>query len=213
MRARSLEEQIESKRTSKLRLIQKGFESIRIQGRVSSYYIMEISRCIDRGMFLASIELCTTLVEIWLRDLLVVRKATTDLSISKDLYRLLITKYDREIEGASKRGLSSHRIIKELEELDVLTTSEVDWLMTLFKKVRNLFHHGLSGRVVDPDYKSEEINLEPSSRTEAFLALAFGNPPDSRLLDFEEFLDLEAERILEETLNFLSIHELPSVTN
>jgi hypothetical protein len=171
---------------------------------------MEISRCIDRGMLLAAMELCTTLVEIWLRDLLVVRKATTDLSINKDQYKLLITKYDREIEGSDKRGLSSHKIISQLTELNVLNTEEIEWLHSLFNKVRNPLHHGLTGRLVDSEYHSRDLVESATSKEQILLATIFGNSPEQRLSSFEEFLDREAINILEETLNFLANHDLPS---
>ncbi len=210
MIARSLEEQLEAEHCKKLRVIQASFESIRIQGRVSSYYIMEISRCIDRGMLLAAIELCTTLVEIWLRDLLVIRKATADLSINREQYRLLITKYDREIEGSNKRGLSSHKIINQLTELDVLNAKEVEWLYSLFNKVRNPLHHGLTGKLLDPEYHSQDLVESATSKEAILLAEVFGSSPEKRLSCFEEFLDREAIGILEETLNFLANHDLPS---
>lgn len=210
MIARSLEEQLEAESCQKLRVIQASFESIRIRGRVSSYYIMEISRCIDRGMLLAAIELCTTLVEIWLRDLLVIRKATNDLSINKNQYKLLITKYDREIEGSNKRGLSSHKIIGQLTELQVLNDEEVKWLHSLFNKVRNPLHHGLTGKLLDPEYHSKNLVESATSKEEMLLATIFGNSPEQRLSQFEEFLDQEAIGILEETLNFLANHDLPS---
>ncbi|MFT5852655.1 MAG: hypothetical protein ACI87J_002633 [Colwellia sp.] len=174
------------------------------------YYVIEISRCIDRGMLLAAMELCTTLVEIWLRDLLVVRKATTDLSINKDQYKLLITKYDREIEGSDKRCLSSHKIISQLTELNVLNTEEIEWLHSLFNKVRNPLHHGLTGRLVDPEYHSRDLVESATSKEQILLATIFGNSPEQRLSSFEEFLDREAINILEETLNFLANHDLPS---
>ncbi|WP_289028110.1 hypothetical protein [uncultured Paraglaciecola sp.] len=210
MIARSLEEQLEAESCQKLRIIQASFESIRIQGRVSSYYVMDISRCIDRGMLLAAIELCTTLIEIWLRDLLVVRKATTDLSINKEQYKRLITKYDREIEGSDKRGLSSHQIISQLAKLNVLNTEEVEWLHSLFNKVRNPLHHGLTGKLVDPEYHSRDLVESAISKEEVLLATIFGNYPEQRLSSFEEFLDREAIGILEEALNFLVNHNLPS---
>lgn len=210
MIARSLEQQLEAKHCKKLRVIQASFESLRIRGRVSSYYIMEISRCIDRGMLLAAIELSTTLVEIWLRDLLVVRKASTDLSIDKYQYRLLITKYDREIEGSKERGLSSHIIISQLTELDVLNSKEVEWLQSFFNKVRNPLHHGLTGKFLDPEYHSQDLVDSATSKEEILLAEVFGNSPEKRLSCFEEFLDREAIGILEGTLNFLANHALPS---
>lgn len=76
MPTRSLEEQFEPKRANCLRLIKEAFLALRVNGRVFSYYLPEISRAIDRGMLLAAIHLATTLLEIWLRDLLVIRKAT-----------------------------------------------------------------------------------------------------------------------------------------
>ena len=76
MSARSLEEQFEPKVAERLRLVSEAFLALRVHGRVSNYYLLEIARTIDHGMLLAAIELATTLLEIWLRDLLVIRKST-----------------------------------------------------------------------------------------------------------------------------------------
>lgn len=123
MLTRSLEEQFEPERASRLRLIEEAFLALRVSGRVSSYYLSEISRAIDCGMQLAAIQLATTLLEIWLRDLLVIREATCNPVKSKHELLWLMAKIDREIEGVDD-GLRFGHLVTKLHALEVINKSK-----------------------------------------------------------------------------------------
>jgi hypothetical protein len=140
---RSLEEQFEPEIAGRLRLIIEAFLALRVSGLVSNYYLYEIARAIDRGMLLAAITLATTLLEIWLRDLLVIRKTTQDTCASFVEVRLRMTKYDRELEG-TERGPGFADLVIQLRALDVVDSGEVDWLNETYRKLRTPLHHGLS---------------------------------------------------------------------
>lgn len=210
MPTRSLEEQFEPDQASRLRLIEEAFLSLRVSGRVSNYYLLEISRAIDRGMLLAAIQLATTLLEIWLRDLLVIRKATQAAVTSKHELRWLMTRIDRESEGI-ETGAKFGDLLKELYTLGVLTDEEVSWLKNTYKQVRNPLHHGISGRIVDPELQQREMLNEPKNKEEMFLASLFASAPDRRISRFEEFIDREVAQHLEGIVNFLAAHQIPSV--
>jgi len=184
--------------------------SLRVTGWVSNYYLLEISRAIDRGMLLAAIQLATTLLEIWLRDLLVIRKATQATMASKHELRWLMTKLDREIEGI-KSGAKFGDLLKELHTLEVLTDEEVAWLQSTYKQIRNPLHHGISGRIVDPDLQQREMLNEPKNKEEMFLASIFASAPNRRINRFEEFIDHEVTEHLEGIVNFLAAHQIPGL--
>lgn len=177
MATRSLEEQFKPERANRLRLIEGAFLALRVSGRVSNYYLLEISRAIDRGMLLAAIHLASTLLEIWLRDLLVIRKATQNSVKSKHELCWLITKIDREIEGVNG-GLRFGELVRELRTLEVIDENEASWLKETYKQLRNPLHHGISGRIVDPDFEGREMLNTPKSKEEMFLASIFASAPD-----------------------------------
>lgn len=210
MPTRSLEEQFEPERANRLRLIEEAFLALRVSGRVSGYYLSEISRAIDRGMLLAAIQLATTLLEIWLRDLLVIRKVTQNTIKSTHELRWLMTKIDREIEGIDN-GSRFADLIRELQTLEVIDEGEVSWLKETYKQLRNPLHHGISGRIVDPEFAQREMLNEPKNKEGMFLASIFASAPDRRINQFEEFVDHEIEQHLEGIVNFLAAHQIPSV--
>lgn len=206
---RTLEQQFEPEDAAKLRIIQKAFESLKTGKRVSSYYIFEISRAIDAGMLLAALELSTTLLEIWLRDLLVIRKATKEKIKTNYEMTMFLAKYDRNIEGL-ERGASYHSIVKELEELEVIDSDEKNWLLKIYSEIRNPLHHGLSGRLLDS--KSEVIDVpSDSARTpeEKLLDIILCPSPEDRYEKLESFLDYDSSTYLGEMLNFIAAHEIP----
>lgn len=204
---RTLEEQLEPDKSSRLRIIQHAYESLRVRGRVSSYYIFEISRAIDSGMLLASIELATTLLEIWLRDLLVIRKAMQHSVTSEHEFSWVTTKLDREYEGRV-RGVGYKEIVNELVKLKVIDSEERQWLDSLYGELRNPLHHGLSGRLLDPEFKHLDFLGSAKTKEEMFLASLFCSSPDRRSEVFEEYLDNDVMQHLEAIVNFLAAHQI-----
>lgn len=205
---RSLEDQLEPAIAQRLRIVQAALLSFRIEQRTSSYYLFEIGRALDGGMLLAALELSTTLLEIWVRDLLVIRKVTQHKITSRHQLSWLLTKIDREIEG-TERGTGFPRIVKELRELEVLEDSEVDWLNSVYGKIRNSLHHGLSGRLIDPEMEHRDLLDTPGSKEAMFLAGIFCSSPTRRRDEFEEFIDKQATVVLEQIVNFLAAHPIP----
>lgn len=109
---RALEHQVEPELARRFRVAQHALASLRVTGRASSYYSFEIHRAVDSGMFLSVIILCSSLLEIWLRDLLVIRKATQSSPKSKREFEWRISQVDREIEG-DECGMSFGDILKK----------------------------------------------------------------------------------------------------
>jgi hypothetical protein len=210
MTSRSLEEQFEPEVAARLRLVSEAFLALRVSGRVSNYYLLEIARAIDHGMLLAAIELATTLLEIWLRDLLVIRKATQVPATSSHELRWRMTKHDREIEG-TKRGAGFAAMVEELRQFEVLDDEETAWLKETYEKIRTPFHHGISGRIVDPTLEHGDLLNDPDTKEAMFLATILASAPDRRINQFEEFVDHQVGTHLEGIVNFLAAHQIPRV--
>lgn len=202
--SRPLEEQLDHSLVQRLRVVQIALSSLRVGKRVSSYYIFEIERAIEAGMLLAVFELSTTLLEVWVRDLLVIRKVMQKGVTSKKQLAMELANIDQELEGI-ERGPNFLTIVTELRKLDVLDDDEINWLRNDYQKTRNNIHHGLSGRLLSPNNENSKI-----------LAEILGSPilrgasnPTKRLREFEDFIDEQAILFLEELVNFLANHQIP----
>ena len=210
MTSRDLSHRVESPAAERLRLVAHAFLALRVEGRASRVYINEIAEAISNGMLLAAMELSTTLLEIWVRDLLVIRKLTQKNPKTKHQIRWLLTKIDRETEGLS-RGQMFAPMCKELLDLAVIDAEELEWLESFYKRVRTPLHHGISGRMVDPDGQAGDMLSTATTNEQMFLASIFGSAPHKRADQLEDYVYAFAPGILEECVNFLAAHQIPRV--
>ena len=190
-----------------MRIAQAALLSLRVDGRASSYYLFEIARAIDCGMLLAAIMLSTTLLELWVRDLLVVRKVCQHKVTSRHESNWLLTKIDRELEGL-ERGAQFSQMARQLHELEVINAQELAWLQATQRRIRNTLHHGLTGRLLNPE-PAQDLLQAPSSKEAMLLASIWCSLPTDRLDQFETLLDREVPALLEDVVNFLAAHPLP----
>lgn len=209
MNNRRLYNRVEEPLANRLRVVSLALLELRVDGRASRIYINEISEAIDQGLLLAATELATTLLEIWVRDLLVVRKITKSKIKSRGELDYLLTKIDLETEGIS-RGLMFPAMCGELLELNGITQDELEWLQTIYKKTRTPLHHGISGRIVGSNEIDKDFIDNASSKEEMLLATVFCSPPHRRANDFEDFIYESSVEILEGIVNFLGTHQIPS---
>ncbi|BCN38163.1 hypothetical protein ALDI51_14820 [Alicycliphilus denitrificans] len=208
---RGLAQRVEEPMASKLRLIAKALLELRVDGRASRLYLNEIADAINNGMLLAAIELSTTLLEIWVRDLLVIRKLTQRECKTKAQLHLALNQIDRETEGLT-RGEMFPSMCRQLADLEVIDSKELEWLEATYKRVRTPFHHGVSGRIVDPGGEANEIvgRAQESARgAEILLAMIFGSAPHRRADSLETEIYSIAPALLAEITNFLAAHPIP----
>ena len=209
MNNRRLYDRVEEPLANRLRVVSLALLELRVDGRSSRIYINEIAEAIDQGLLLAATELATTLLEIWVRDLLVVRRATKSEIKSRRELDYLLMKIDLEIEGIS-RGLMFSTMCNELLELNVITQAELEWLQNIYKKTRTPLHHGISGRIVGSNEIDKDFIDNASSMENMFLATVLCSPPHRRANDLEDSIYESSAEILEGIVNFLGTHQIPS---
>lgn len=179
--------------------------SLRCKGRASRIYIKEIVEAIYLGLLLAAIDLSTTLIELWIRDLLVIERLKQSTYRSKRELLNQLAKIDQEIEGV-KNGMSFRKMCEELKDLESITSPEFDWLLSFYETVRTPFHHGISGRIVNS-----------SNRHTDFLNYAellggyFRPKPHRRADNLENSIYDLALPVLENVVNFLAAHPVPKI--
>lgn len=78
--------------------------ALSVGNRASTVYIREIADCLERRALLAALILSTTLIEIWIRDLLVVRQATIAIDPASPYFR---------------HHIASHRMIDKSKVMSV----------------------------------------------------------------------------------------------
>jgi hypothetical protein len=185
---RSLEKRVGPDVATQFRLVATALHALSPNGRVSKIYIREICEAIDVGLVLSAMTLSMALLEIWLRDLLV-------LEISKRTGKDLAS-VDRDVESG-KRFLFD-KIIDALMSYEVLNSTECEFLKNQYKKFRIPLHHGISGRLLDGEQPFDfggDLGLAISS-------------PKNRANDFEDFAFLECLEIMREVVNFLGRHQI-----
>ena len=173
MPTRSLEKQIGLRNAKRFRNVGKKFLAVRVNGRVSSYYLEEIATCIDFGSLLATVHLTITLLEIWIRDLHV-NHTVSQIPIKSRIENLAQhSKIDREIEGVGKErdiegvekfGISFKDMVKKLHNHKIIDDSEKVWLNKTYDHLRNPLLHGISGRIVDERFEGNEMLNETKSK-------------------------------------------------
>jgi len=205
---RGLDKRVKKSEASRLRAIALALSELRIEGRASRIYINEIAECIENGLLLSAIVLATILLEIWVRDLLVIRMATGEEPKGNQELQYLLTKIDRQIEGAS-RGESFADIGRELLRLDVIQKEEHDQILNIYKNFRIPLLHGTTGRIVDRECHGAGLLESTHTGVDMALAAIFGRVPHRRANDLEDLVFNSALNILTDIVNFLGAHPIP----
>lgn len=192
---RGLANRVEPEIAQRLYIVREALLALKVDSRASRIYINEIADAIDCGLLLAAIDLATALVEIWVRDLLVIRKVTLVELKDKRKLSALISRIDKEIEGI-ERGQMFGSMCRELLALDVIDARELNWLEELYKRIRIPLHHGVSGRIVDTDNNGCDLLPDTASDVDLLFGLFSAKPPHRRADSFEDFLYSEVPGLL-----------------
>jgi hypothetical protein len=207
---RDLESRVERPMAIALKAVATRLPPLKVEGRASRVYINEIVDAISQGLLLASITLSMTLLEIWVRDLLVVTLSKQQNPQTDHELEMLVSKIDRELEGV-KRGVGFAEMCKKLVVLSAIRAEEEAGLLDIYRFTRNPLQHGITGRQVDPEGQHLSDLSETPSRANALLARVFGYAPHARADSFEDFVYDNALRLLTGVADFLEAHPLPPI--
>lgn len=128
------------------------FNSLPFGGRAAKYFINEIISCLEAGLLLAALEVATSFLELFVRELLIVARCGSSGTLGgKPSRQLFFDKVRREIEDEER--LSFGGMADELEGLEVIDPSDAYGIKDFYKTVRVPVHHGLTRRLIcGPSY-------------------------------------------------------------
>jgi len=186
---RPLDEQFEESTVERIREIQARLRQYPIRDSAGHFFSHEIIEVLEIGCLLASVSLASTLIEIFVRDLLINLRAN-EINIDEEFRGHAASIAEIEIEDISK--LPFKAIVNQLleyEEIDEDTCSE---LSEYYDEIRIPLLHGLTRRYL----RGEKVNSQ-SPETDLGLddlLISITN----RFLRIEEKVEEDALNILEE---------------
>lgn len=188
---RPLEEQFKSHKVKRIRTIQALLCSSIYDDSVGKYYIEEINKSLEAGLWLASINLINSFLEIVIRDLLfysLVKDLNINPSFGEDASKL-----QQKLENSRDPEWSFDRIITELYNRQVINGFDKFKLKNYYKKVRIPIHHGISQRFV----RDEKFDNPPGFD---FLGMLYGRVT---WMELEEKLEIKGIYFLEKATKLI----------
>ncbi len=193
---RPLEEQFEPETVERIRTLVATLDSLGCYEGAGRYYISELKRCLECGLLLAALQVAASLLELFVRDLLIQHRVRTKSQDSTD-YRHSTDLHEKVLE--ENRQLTFGAIIRELQGQGVITVDDAEFARSFYKSVRIPLHHGLSRRYV---------RLQAGLSEEDILDQALSLSRISRSHKIEEMIEDKALDQLESVMNFMASYSV-----
>jgi len=189
---RPLEQQFEPDKLQRIKELERLFESLSHQSGAAGYFTSEIVRCLDAGLLLAALEVATSLLELFVKDLLIAARLESSASQHRlPSFELPGNQMERKIEDVER--LYFNGMIDELANRRIIEGSDAEAIKDFYKSVRIPVHHGLTRRF---------IRLSSGVREDdSFAALSLGRL--GRFHKFEEVIEENSIRHLSTIVNFI----------
>lgn len=188
---RRLEQQFEPEKVQRIRELARLFQSLPLQRGAARYFISEIARCLDAGLILAALEVATSLLELFVRDLLIAARFEDNIAQRGLRSHQLLDQVEREIEDVER--LHFRGMVDELVDRRIIDQPDDDAIRDLYKTVRIPIHHGLTRRFVR---LSSDIHED-----DPLAPLSLGRP--GRFHRFEEAIEEDSISHLSTIVNFI----------
>lgn len=189
---RPLDDQFEERTVQRIRVLQADLMASRYDSGPGSLYVKELNCSLEAGLLLASLHLATSLLESFVRDLLMYTLARR---LSGDASRVELAKLEKRLEDSTDPQWSFARIVNELQENGVVDSADGEAIKNYYKMVRIPIHHGLIRRFVRSHGEREE-NLDSAD----VLDMLFGRV---HWHSFEERLEEEGLDLIETAVAFI----------
>lgn len=207
MVVRGLDERVDTHTAERLRTITSALSALQVESYASRIYVREIVESVNNGLFLSAIVLSTILLEIWVRDLLVIHMCIQERQATKKDLQYRLIQIDREVEGA-RRGKSFKEICCDLIKMKVIQKDEHEKIQNIYDKFRTPLLHGITGRIVDPRHLNEREH--PDTWTDTFLAITLG-AVHRRANSLEDVVYGSVTSVLADIVNFMGAHQIPKI--
>ena len=143
---RKLEKQFVPEKVTLIREIQTDVSSLKFKGGVGRYYAKELIFSLEAGLLLASLHLSSSLLELFVRDLLI-----NDYSLNllkRNVYYKKLHEMEKQYEDGNKPQWTFFKMTEELYKRKIIKKREADDIKGFYKKIRIPILHGLSRRFV-----------------------------------------------------------------
>jgi hypothetical protein len=159
---RPLEMQFGKQTVRRIRAIQGDLEKFPFQDGAGRFFVKELSSALEAGLLLASLHLATSLLELFVRDLLIYSVAKRSFAGHKSEISVF-DKLEANYEDATNPQWSFSMIIDELQRQRVISNVDAKTVKAFYHKIRIPIHHGLTRRFLrgnkKPDLESNSIDI------------------------------------------------------
>ena len=206
---RGLDERVDTCTARYLRTVTSALSALQVESYASRIYIREIVESVNNGLFLSAIVLSTILLEIWVRDLLVIHMCAQEGRVTKKDMQYRLIQIDREVEG-TRRGKSFKDICCDLIKMKVIQKDEHEKIQNIYDKFRTPLLHGITGRIVDPRHPNEREHPYASTDTFMFLEITL-SAVHQRANSLEDVVYGSVTSVLADIVNFMGAHQIPKI--
>jgi len=128
---RKLNEQFEPKTVSRIRALQADTSSLPFKDGAGGYYAKELIYSLEAGLFLASLNLASSLLELFVRDLLIYVSSSNNKVNARELNIM-----EKQYEDQDKPMWTFARLIDELRRRKIIEKLDADNIKSFYKKIR-----------------------------------------------------------------------------
>ena len=178
---RPLGEQFQKRIVRRIRAIQRDLDAIPFQGGAGRLYVKELKCALEAGLLLASLHLAATLLELFVRELLIYHTAKKTDSPHEGVIGI-IDGLEVHYEDATNPQWSFQRMVDELQSQGVVKGPEAESIKTYYQTIRIPIHHGLTRRFLR-GHKQSSAKLDESDLLEIlfFSRIGRGHELEDRL--------------------------------
>lgn len=161
---RPLEQQFSASKVKRIRDIQNLYKSLRFRSGAAPYYNSEIVKCLEAGLLLAAMQVSTALLELFVRDLLIIVEYKKTSSNAPKVVDRTLAKIERDIEDG-RPHLDFSKIVSELVQQKVISPKDREKISNLYRDVRIPLQHGITRRFIRISEKETNDNdtIDPLS--------------------------------------------------
>lgn len=182
---RGYEEQFEGKTVNDIRNLISRIESLTLPSGASRYYAADLSLCLQGGALLGSLQVASSLLEIFTRETIIER--------SSEAYTENYNKtgmLQRKLE--QMRNIGFKKLIDELYNSGMWSKHETEIAKQFYDDVRIPIHHGLPARFVNNNKNSQ-----------SFIDYFFGYTMHISHREFEEIIEENALALIDTALGII----------
>ena len=195
---RPLEEQFEKPTIRRIRALQADLDSLPFRSGAGRFYATELKYALEAGLLLASLHLAASLLELFVRDLLIFSVANKTGADTKQKTLSNLDDLERYYEDAAEPQWSFAKIVDELQSQGVVSSSDAEDVKGYYKTIRIPIHHGLTRRFL----RGHRVSSSESSSADMFDEfLLFGRILRAHAL--EERLEDKGTRLIKKVVAFV----------